>query len=484
MEASATAMPLVRLPAAPVASPIPAGWWGITVEASATAMPLVMLALVVTPIPAGWWEGMREESTTAMPLARLPAVPFAARGGLVGKNEGSLSGKNYFVDDDGTNGMGASSRAACDANTCIQATASGFATPQAWLQDGLDESDDDGMGWSSDHWKNFGGETGSTGFGYPLLKYAQIGTCSVSPNTLTTQATCEAAGSCNGATASNAADCRGAGGTWEPTNTWLTACGGTTGITCGSTIANCGDDSPSGEGSLASPYLICNYAQLDKMNDATDGDGDSVPDALTKHYELVAHIDASPSLSAGTRRDGSPNCTAYDSDATTAGDAGHPSNPVTCVGWTPVGDDTTPFTGSLQGAGYTIRKLYINISTTIGTTRVGLFGQIGRAGVVQNVGLRDAFIRVDTANSYVGGLAGVNDGSISNSYAGGTVSATTAGGLVGSNSGSISNSYARGSANGGSSAGGLAGRIVEGSATAMLQQRLPAALPVSMPVVW
>ena len=67
---------------------------------------------------------------------------------------------------------------------------------------------------------------------------------------------------------------------------------------------------------------------------------------------------------------------------------GHPSNrDDTCTGWKPVGDNTNAFTGSLEGAGYTISNLYINISTTIGTTRVGLFGQIGRAGVVKNVGL-------------------------------------------------------------------------------------------------
>ena len=209
-----------------------------------------------------------------------------------------------------------------------------------------------------------------------------------------------------------------------------------------------------GDGSETSPFLICSYAQLAKMRENSE--------ALTKHYKLGAHIDASDSLSAGGQRDGdaTPACTAYDSSIPD-GTAGHAGHGDTCAGWAPVGTSTA-FTGSLQGGGYTIRNLYISIETT--TTHVGLFGQTGSTSLIQNVGMTNAFIRVDTANSRAGGLVGRNIGRIRNSYATGTVIASLVGGLVGWNSnGSISNSYATGSVTG-THAGGLVGTNATGNA--------------------
>ena len=200
-----------------------------------------------------------------------------------------------------------------------------------------------------------------------------------------------------------------------------------------------------GDGSSDSPYLICDYAQLKKM-----GEDD---DALTKHYKLGQDINAIDSRSDGTKRSSTTDTDCKPYDPTLAADAptttdGHPSNGDTCTGWKPVGDNTNPFTGSLQGAGYEIRNLYINISTTIATTRVGLFGQTGRAGEIQNVGVTNAYIKVDSSNSEIGGLVGLSAGRISNSYVTGTVTVafiSDIGGLVGENQGSISNSYAAGS---------------------------------------
>ena len=328
-------------------------------------------------------------------------------GGLVGNNSGSINDKNYFVDDDGTNGLGSGS---CTATICIRAGSSGQTDAQrrTWLQDTLDESASGGMDWSTSHWKNFG-DGMTTGVGYPLLKYAQ-------------------------ATALSGDECDG-----------------TTGVACGVTIADCSDDSRTGIGTAASPYLICNYAQLNKIRDG-----------LTAHYELVAHIDASASRSAGAQRDGGTGaCTAYDSSIA-SGTAGHPEHGDTCTGWLPVANTTsTFFTGSLQGAGYEIRNLYINIETT--TTRGGLFGQTGSASVIRNLGVTDAYIKVDTASSHVGSLVGRNWGSISNCYATGSVSGgsrAVIGGLVGNNSnGNININYATSSVSGGSRAvvGGLVG---------------------------
>ena len=159
-----------------------------------------------------------------------------------------------------------------------------------------------------------------------------------------------------------------------------------------------------GSGTETDPYLICTYAQLKKMRENND--------ALTKHYKLGAHIDAIGSRSEGTRRDGGGTpCESYVPGAS-GGATGDAGNAATCVGWTPVGDNTNAFTGSLQGAGYTIQNLYISRSST--TTRVGLFGQTGSGSLIQNVGLTDAFIRVDTASSRVGSLVGENAGRINN----------------------------------------------------------------------
>ena len=182
---------------------------------------------------------------------------------------------------------------------------------------------------------------------------------------------------------------------------------------------------------------------------------------LDKHYKLGAHIEASRSRSEGTQRDGGTGCTAYNPTEMDSDTAGHPADDDTCTGWVPVGNNTTAFTGSLQGAGYEIRNLYISIKTT--TTRGSLFGQTGSASVIQNVGVTNAYIQVDTASSYVGGLVGRNAGSLSNSYASGSVSGSGntsyVGGLVGYNTESLSNSYTSASVSGETSAfiGGLVG---------------------------
>jgi hypothetical protein len=124
------------------------------------------------------------------------------------------------------------------------------------------------------------------------------------------------------------------------------------------------------------------------------------------------------------------------------------------AGFLPIGDGATPYTGTFNGLGHTISNLTINRSTT---DQVGLFGQVGTGGSVQNIGLVGGSI---TGNSMVGGLVGKNAyGAISNSYATGTVSGTyNVGGLVGYNdNGTISQAYASGSVNGDYSAGGLVG---------------------------
>jgi len=189
--------------------------------------------------------------------------------------------------------------------------------------------------------------------------------------------------------------------------------------------------------------------------------------------------------------------------------------------WQPIGDDTNPFKGTINGNGHKIKNLIIDRS---GLNNVGLFGYV-EGGTIQNVGLEDVdvygkenvgilvgYIKGGTiTNAYakgnveggtrVGGLVGYNesgtveytyatgdvkgvhadsvavgglvgmshDGTISNSYATGNVKGAdkiAVGGLVGSNLyGGIDNSYAKGNVEGGTHVGGLVGYYYEGAIT-------------------
>lgn len=125
-------------------------------------------------------------------------------------------------------------------------------------------------------------------------------------------------------------------------------------------------------------------------------------------------------------------------------------------GWHPIGGPGTgsgpPFTGTLDGQGYEIRDMFINLP---GIGYVGLFSIVGEGGRIENVGIVDADV---TAHSYIGGLAGLNKGTVSNSYSTGSLNGSTwVGGLVGQNDGTVSNSYSAGHVTGASGAGGVMG---------------------------
>ncbi|BBH22467.1 hypothetical protein Back11_38120 [Paenibacillus baekrokdamisoli] len=120
-------------------------------------------------------------------------------------------------------------------------------------------------------------------------------------------------------------------------------------------------------------------------------------------------------------------------------------------GWEPIGSDESPFNGNVNGNGHTITGLWIDSSIKY----VGLFGAIGKGGSITNMALENVDI---TGNSYTAGLAGKNEGSISNSYVKGTVNGNVfAGFLVAENFGTVSNSYSEGSIDTSGLAGGLVG---------------------------
>jgi hypothetical protein len=126
------------------------------------------------------------------------------------------------------------------------------------------------------------------------------------------------------------------------------------------------------------------------------------------------------------------------------------------TGFDPIGDETHEFTGVLRGFGKVVSNLAMNRTDR---DYVGLFGHIGIGGVVSELALEKVS---SYGRHYVGGLAGLNKGSLSNVYTTGsfTVSGVNfIGGLVGGNTGSIANAYssARVTATG-ANVGGLAGQ--------------------------
>jgi hypothetical protein len=124
-------------------------------------------------------------------------------------------------------------------------------------------------------------------------------------------------------------------------------------------------------------------------------------------------------------------------------------------GWQPIGTtaENDKFAGSFDGQGHEICDLFINRPAE---SNVGLFGVIGGGGVIDNVGLVNVTV---TGCSVVGGLAGQNEGPVSNSYSSGRVTGYSyVGGLAGHNSGNVSNSYSTGRVTGTSHVGGLAGQ--------------------------
>lgn len=185
-------------------------------------------------------------------------------------------------------------------------------------------------------------------------------------------------------------------------------------------------------------------------------------------------------------------------------------------GWLPIGSTSTAFIAKFDGKGHTISGLFINRP---GSSRTGLFGNVGNGGTFKNVTLSNVNVSggdytggligyyqsaatVDnvhisgtvTSNGGNGGVGGVigwchtgtgpvtyssssaningtnRSGSligysycpVANSYATGdvvctTTTATWCGGLVGINAGAITNSYATGSVTGPAGSGRLGG---------------------------
>jgi len=159
-----------------------------------------------------------------------------------------------------------------------------------------------------------------------------------------------------------------------------------------------------GSGTAEAPYLIYTEADLRAVGSTL---------STESHYRLMADI------------------------TLTSDNDDDPGN----GNWTPIGG-TRGFSGTFDGNGYTITGLRINIPENFLSHYVsaGMFG--GNDGVIENLGLIDVSISAGTQG--IGGIAGVNNGTIQNCFVSGSIGDTfTKGGIVGSNplTGTIQNCF-------------------------------------------
>lgn len=111
----------------------------------------------------------------------------------------------------------------------------------------------------------------------------------------------------------------------------------------------------------------------------------------------------------------------------------------------------SPFTGTLDGAGFSINNL-----TIMQSTNVGLIGFLGPGGVVKDLRLTNANVN---GGDNVGALVGWNDrGTVQRCMTSGQVTGNeNVGGLVGANYGTIEDSYSLATVSGQQTLGGLVG---------------------------
>ncbi|MHB8370295.1 MAG: two-partner secretion domain-containing protein [Leptospirales bacterium] len=120
----------------------------------------------------------------------------------------------------------------------------------------------------------------------------------------------------------------------------------------------------------------------------------------------------------------------------------YPTNNTTS--FTPFGNSTTNYTGYFNGLNHSISNLYQNYLTG---TDGGFIGVLGTSGWVRNLDLINETL-VGNSSNMVGGLVGVNNGTVENVTVTGSISSNYdgsniwLGGLVGANAGTVAGSTA------------------------------------------
>ena len=137
--------------------------------------------------------------------------------------------------------------------------------------------------------------------------------------------------------------------------------------------------------------------------------------------------------------------------------------------WRPIGNSSNKFNGTFDSQEYTISNLSVNINSKSGNVYSGLFGHLGSNATVKNLKMINSEISTNSESSYAysGGIAGLNEGTITNCYNSGDVTANSessyaySGGIAGLNEGTITNCYNSGdvtaTANKYALSGGIAG---------------------------
>jgi len=205
-----------------------------------------------------------------------------------------------------------------------------------------------------------------------------------------------------------------------------------------------------GTGEPNDPYRIATAEDLIALGNE--------PNDYDKHFILTADIDLDPNLPGRKVFDKAVIAPAGLSDGDFGGEGEPPFT-------------GTPFAGVLDGNGHTIRGLTIK-----GDSHLGLFG--AAFGEVRDVMVVD--VRIIGSGCYVGGIAGRNGGSITDSYTAGNVAGNLfVGGLTGTNGycwgggmmyrfcshGVVSNCHSVSAVTGAGHVGGLVGSNAYGTIT-------------------
>ena len=173
-------------------------------------------------------------------------------------------------------------------------------------------------------------------------------------------------------------------------------------------------------------YEISNAGQLYWFAGLVNGTLDGVEQNTLANAILTANITVNENLLDSLQ---------YDTE-------GNVSNGSDFISWTPIADcmedHITLYSGTFDGNNKTVSGLYFNDNST----RIGLFGSSEADGNIKNVGVVDSYFK---GNDFVGGVCGRNDGTITNCYNAGNLTAiessATIGGICGYNSGTVTNCY-------------------------------------------
>ena len=174
-------------------------------------------------------------------------------------------------------------------------------------------------------------------------------------------------------------------------------------------------------------YEISNAGQLYWFAGLVNGTLDGVEQNTLANAVLTANITVNENLLDSLQ---------YDTE-------GNVSNGSDFITWTPIADcmedHITLYSGTFDGNNKTVSGLYFNGDSTC----IGLFGSSESDGNIKNVGVVDSYFK---GNNFVGGVCGRNDGTITNCYNAGNLTAiessATIGGICGyNNGGTIANCY-------------------------------------------